>query len=199
MASQGAAGPTYKVQISGLPNKLLTEIMMEAVLEQAGLDDVLDLNLRPGKPAGSMVVTFASTEMVERCVWHFTGRQWDPSGATVAVNVLSSTGYRPQANGQHAAVRGSPSLKAQDMTTITSSIRPKAGPSADAPAFFPTALAPAFIPSALLSGLAENKAVVVAGTKSRLKAGVIINSDTSTEVGESEAEDDQDTLVSATA
>lgn len=78
-----------RVLISGLPNKILP--MIGAVLEQAGLEDaVLDVSTRPGKPCGDATVSLCSVLAAEQCAQHFQGCQWDPSGATVNVRLLSS-------------------------------------------------------------------------------------------------------------
>jgi hypothetical protein len=59
---------------------------------------------------------------------------------------------------------------------------------------------PAFIPSSVVSGSAskEEDKGTKTGIEKQRKAGGGINSDTSTEVGESEADDDQD-LMATTA
>lgn len=190
----GAVSPNYKVQISGLPNKLLTEIMMEAILEQAGCDgDVAGLTMRPGKPAGTVVVAFSSIETVEQCVRHFEGRQWDPSGTKVKVNVLPSAGHHHKAEPvqRHAvASEGRLTAKAQALTPSMLDF------SADAPAFIPRAVVPATGVGLAIEGKATLAGADKAGVR---KAGTVISSDTSTEVGESEAEDEQDALVAVTA
>lgn len=197
-ATQGSAhvGPTYELKISGLPNKLLTEVMLEAVLEQAGLDDdVISMVPRTGKPSGHVLVTLSSFEMVERCVRHFNGRQWDPSGAMVRVDIVSVTKGLPEVVEQNAATNISAKAPIFELESSF-----KAEFSADAPAF---------VPKNKAISATEDEAVeedTPAGSwgraaGARRKCGIVISSDTSTEVGESEAEDEQsqDVLVAATA
>jgi hypothetical protein len=209
-------GPTYQVQISGLPNKLLTEVMMEAILEQAGLDNVSAFTTKTGKPTGSAVVTFSSFEMVERCLRHFHCRQWDPSGTVVGVNILSVTGHQPEAAKQDAAAGGRLSAKAQKFEPCLDTASTSSSLSSSSTTVKLSAYAPAFIASAVVSstgnGLAKVEAegtVAGAGMESQRcswtrpagvrKAGIVISSDTSTEVGESEAEDEQDVIVGVAA
>jgi hypothetical protein len=196
-------GPTYQVQISGMPNKLLTETMMEAILQQACCDsNVIDLTLRTGKPTGTAVVTFSSYEIVERCLTHFQGRQWDPSGTRVGVNInlqpAPGTGHRHKdsaAQGYAAASSGRLPAKAQ--TSNSYSAKPAFGLSSETPAFIPDVVVPT-----KGTGLAKDEPEVTvtgAGKVGFRKAGITISSDNSTEVGDSEAEDEQDTLVAVTA
>lgn len=67
----------HNVMIHGLPNGLLSEMMMEAMLQQAGIDGVVSFSTKPGKPCGEARVTFYSQEAAQRCMAHFHGRQWD--------------------------------------------------------------------------------------------------------------------------
>jgi hypothetical protein len=197
-ATQGSAraGPAYELQISGLPNKLLTEVMLEAVLEQAGVDDdVISIVPRTGKPSGHALVTLSSFEMVERCVRHFNGRQWDPSGAMVRVEIKSVTQGLPEALEQKAATNISAKAPSFELESSF-----KAEFSADAPAFVPRNK----VISATEDEAAEEDTPAGSWGRAagaRRKGGIVISSDTSTEVGESEAEDEQvqDVLVGVTA
>jgi hypothetical protein len=77
------------VSISGLPNGICTKAMMQAVLEQAGLEDsIVSSEARAGSPCGHFFLTLDSQQAVDRCVEHFHGRRWDASGA-VSVRVES--------------------------------------------------------------------------------------------------------------
>jgi hypothetical protein len=90
-SSKKTCGDSAKiVSIKGLPNAVCTEPMMEAVLQQAGLaHDVLKSQTKVGKPCGEVVLTLANDDAVEKCIQHFQGRTWDPSGAKVKVIVKS--------------------------------------------------------------------------------------------------------------
>jgi len=72
------------VLIHGMPNKLLTEDCMEAILQQAGLDeDVSEIKISKGSPCGEVFLTFGNADAAELCISHFNGRHWDSSGAAV--------------------------------------------------------------------------------------------------------------------
>lgn len=81
-----------QVAITGLPNKILSEPMMEAVLQQAGLDSaVVGFTMKSGKPCGEATVTFSCPIAAERCATHFTGCQWDQSGREVQTRIVDLT------------------------------------------------------------------------------------------------------------
>jgi len=69
-------GSVQTVLIKGLPHAVCTEPMMEAVLQQAGL-------------AHDVLKTQTNEEAIAKCIQHFQGRTWDPSGAKVKVIVKS--------------------------------------------------------------------------------------------------------------
>lgn len=72
------ATPFYhNVMIHGLPNALLSEMMMEAMMQQAGVDGVANFSAKLGKACGEAVVSFYSYECAQKCMTHFHGRQWD--------------------------------------------------------------------------------------------------------------------------
>lgn len=148
----------WQVVITGLPNKLLAQAMVEAMLQQAGLDSLYaGLTIKTGKPLNKVSVNFATPMAAQRCVAHFHGRQWDNSGPAVCAKIVP------------------PAPPHQNSTTAA-----KLGLSANAPVFAPifgalSAQAAEFIPSAPLSA-------------PRAPKSLISGSDTSTDVGESEDE-----------
>lgn len=181
--------PSYSATISGLPNKLLTETMFEAVLEQASLSHlVLGFTLRTGRPCGEARVSLVGPAALEHCARHFQGCQWDPSGAQVAVAVdiqecqegadweLQELAAAAAYAGGEGGFGGAAAAEALALFGAQSTAM-----SCEAPVFVPSAGFAAEAASAGEPGGAE------AG-----KPAAPVTSDTSTEVGESEAEDEQD-------
>lgn len=84
------------VQVSSLPNHILSHAMMSAILEQSQLDgEVSHFVTRPGAHGsgrGEAVITLTSAEAAERCSEHFHGRRWDQSGIMVRARILSRDG-----------------------------------------------------------------------------------------------------------
>jgi len=69
--------PVCRVIVTGMPNKLLTDLMMEAVLQQAGLDScVTSFTAKPGKPVGEATINFSNHMAAEQCMSHFTDCLW---------------------------------------------------------------------------------------------------------------------------
>jgi len=79
--------PAAEVRITGLPNKLLSGMMLQVVFEEAGLHDVVSSTPTCGHLVGAVVVAFSTLASAERCVRHFAGCQWDASGATVTAEL----------------------------------------------------------------------------------------------------------------
>jgi len=72
------------VSIEGLPNAILSEPMMLAMLQQAGLlEEVITFSTCEGDPCGEAHVSFSSVDAALRCVYHFESCQWDASGKEV--------------------------------------------------------------------------------------------------------------------
>jgi len=118
---------TYKVLLRDLPEAMLKECMLRAMLEQAKLRDIVDLAFRPN---GKALVTFSSYESMHCCIAHFHGRQW--ANSTVPVTAI----YVRTVKRNDAP----PMQEAKPM-------------SADAPVFVPSACtfsvdAPVFVPGA---------------------------------------------------
>mmetsp|Transcript_33497 Transcript_33497/g.92556 ORF Transcript_33497/g.92556 Transcript_33497/m.92556 type:complete len:344 (-) Transcript_33497:152-1183(-) len=80
---------SQKVCIHNLPNGILSDDMLWAVFEQAGLEEnVLDFVGRAGSSCGEVVVTLSSPWAVAECVRHFQGCNWDKYSAAIEVEVL---------------------------------------------------------------------------------------------------------------
>jgi len=76
--------PSTQVVIRRLPNGICTRPMMQAVLEQAGLEDsIVSSEAHTGNPCGHFVLTLSSQQAIDKCVEHFHGCKWDASGAVV--------------------------------------------------------------------------------------------------------------------
>lgn len=78
-AAEGKA-PACQVRIRGMPNGLLSNAMLEAILEEANVKDVVGFKAEPGRPTGQVSVFFSSKVAAQKCEAHFKGCQWHPSG-----------------------------------------------------------------------------------------------------------------------
>eukprot|EP00930_Biecheleria_cincta_P070945 TRINITY_DN58504_c0_g1_i1.p1 TRINITY_DN58504_c0_g1~~TRINITY_DN58504_c0_g1_i1.p1 ORF type:complete len:349 (-),score=67.27 TRINITY_DN58504_c0_g1_i1:362-1408(-) len=78
---------TYAVLVSGLPRDILTETLIQVVLEQAGLhSDVLSFTIRKGVPTGEAVLIMSSELGVQRCLYHFQGCCWGGQATLINAN-----------------------------------------------------------------------------------------------------------------
>jgi hypothetical protein len=78
------------VLLQGLPNALCSRPCFEAMLQQAGLQrEVVSQSARPGSPCGEAVLKFVDRGAVARCIKHFHGRAWDPSGTLVSATRMA--------------------------------------------------------------------------------------------------------------
>merc|ERR1719313_787064 len=60
------------------------------MLQQAGLQrEVVSQSARPGSPCGEAVLKFVDRGAVARCIKHFHGRAWDPSGTLVSATRMA--------------------------------------------------------------------------------------------------------------
>eukprot|EP00405_Crypthecodinium_cohnii_P042988 CAMPEP_0206566392 /NCGR_PEP_ID=MMETSP0325_2-20121206/24636_1 /ASSEMBLY_ACC=CAM_ASM_000347 /TAXON_ID=2866 /ORGANISM="Crypthecodinium cohnii, Strain Seligo" /LENGTH=338 /DNA_ID=CAMNT_0054069423 /DNA_START=34 /DNA_END=1050 /DNA_ORIENTATION=- len=164
--SKSAPKANYEVKVRGLPAKLLSQMMLEAILQQAGLvGTIVQWDMKTGKTSGDVVFGFDRELQALQCVHHFSGCQWDPSGPPVTAKVISS---------------GSPP---------TGLPAGGAGKSKFAPSQL-SAAAPEFVPTTWKSQTPREAAggslSTVAG-QSRTRA--LVGSDTSTEVSDSEEVD----------
>merc|ERR1719281_2046976 len=68
------------------------------MLEQAGLQGaVMSRAIHRGSPCGEVVLRIAGQDVVERCIKHFHGRVWDPSGTPVSATRLAPPPGLPSA------------------------------------------------------------------------------------------------------
>mmetsp|Transcript_60140 Transcript_60140/g.143336 ORF Transcript_60140/g.143336 Transcript_60140/m.143336 type:complete len:347 (-) Transcript_60140:210-1250(-) len=85
--------PAVEVCVTGLPNDILSDVMFEAVMQQAGLEGgVADYLTRPGDKSGEAIIRIYHPGAVDRCLNHFNGCQW-LSGIKVSAEVVE---YSPQ-------------------------------------------------------------------------------------------------------
>lgn len=78
------------VLLQGLPSALCSEACVDAMLEQAGLQGaVMSRAIHRGSPCGEVVLRIAGQDVVERCIKHFHGRVWDPSGTPVSATRMA--------------------------------------------------------------------------------------------------------------
>lgn len=213
-----AAGATDEpvachVTIGGLPNGILSEPMMLATIQQAGLEgDVLHFSTHEGQPCGEARLAFSSFQAALRCSRHFEGCHWDPSGKAVTVSmepsIESMSGQvweaaaalaganemeQPPDDAKHLRAEA-PAFKPvlADIAEENQAVGPRARLSAAAPAFVP-AVAPAAEAQAASASLGTAVASAPTGGAPGAKLGV--SSDTSTEMGDSDAEDEKGSLV----
>jgi len=86
-ASSSHENGTVQVEIIGLPLHLMNKPMMEATLDQGGLDtDVLGITFLD---SGKVHVAMSSKKAAKACVSHFHGRKWN-SGVAVSAHLVSS-------------------------------------------------------------------------------------------------------------
>eukprot|EP00928_Gymnodinium_smaydae_P023198 TRINITY_DN19234_c0_g2_i1.p1 TRINITY_DN19234_c0_g2~~TRINITY_DN19234_c0_g2_i1.p1 ORF type:complete len:414 (-),score=110.68 TRINITY_DN19234_c0_g2_i1:406-1566(-) len=186
-----AAQPTegaLQVTISGLPNDILSEAMFEAVLQQAGLDGVIvSFTTSKGKSWGKAVVVVSDAFTAEWCANHFRGRRWNSSGTEVIARISPVAGAKAPEKTAAPGFVGSSGLSAQaaefqpknsqETSTKAAGARGAAGTL--------SAEAPTFVPGALLANGAS------AATRKHRQGGAA-TSDTSTEVGDSELDDEKE-------
>lgn len=76
--------PPMSVFVRGLPKNLCNGVCMEAILEQAGLEDaIVSCEAWPGASSGEALIQLASWNAAELCARHFHGCRWCATGATV--------------------------------------------------------------------------------------------------------------------
>jgi len=193
-----------EVTLHGLPNKLLSGSMMEAVLQQAGFDvDASKILVKLGKPCGEATIAFPNREAAEQCLVHFQGCQWDQSGAEVSASIAGFTEeemimFSSAMGGGHFTEPSAMDAASQEVNILAY---------ADLEATVPSAWEPGAVlkeskfddagaPASRTSGLSASAAAFVPSCRSTPDPGrkrAAGCSNTSTEVGESEAEDSQDT------
>jgi len=93
MAPHSAAVPR-EVLISNLPCGILSDMLMEATFQQAGLENAVVnyASIPTSKQLGEVLVTLRNRDAAKCCVSHFHGRQWNTTpgggGALVSATLL---------------------------------------------------------------------------------------------------------------
>jgi len=78
------------VAIKGIPNAMLTDAMMEAILEQAGLEAAtVSFTTRQGSVCGDATIKLSSNSAAQQCIRHFHGCQWAASGVVITAQLSS--------------------------------------------------------------------------------------------------------------
>jgi len=109
--------PQFHVSIKGLPNGICTKPMMEAVLEQAGLEDaVVSSEVQTGTRCGHCILVLNGQQAVDKCIAHFSGRKWDVSGAVV-VSVESQRAHQQVDRTASVSAAVAPSLCCSEEAT----------------------------------------------------------------------------------
>lgn len=173
------------VHVVNLPNRLLSDIMMQATLEQTQVAELVTSYVtKPGKPYGEAFVTLMSTDAAIQVVRHFCGRCWDSSGVTVDAWLVPSVGTpSPPPAATFGLKKGPKKVKPTYTPEMPASVSKPL--SADAPTFVPSfsslsptsalsAEAPEFIPC-MLKPVNAN----------------VMSSDVSTEDGEQTSDDEK--------
>jgi len=209
----------HQVQLTGLPNEILSDMMFQAVLQQAQLGGAYaNFSTTRGKRFGKALINFTSEFAAEWCVQHFHGRSWAADGTVVNACLLSSSRSEKEANGEplpdsiwleawfqeacamenlgefedfHLAA-SAPAFQAFGSDTD----RPSVGFSFDTPAFVPTGISA----SGLCGGLSAEAPAFVPGQKSMALDRKFANgSDVSTVDGESESDEEKVAAVEVAA
>eukprot|EP00929_Paragymnodinium_shiwhaense_P103324 TRINITY_DN6675_c0_g1_i2.p1 TRINITY_DN6675_c0_g1~~TRINITY_DN6675_c0_g1_i2.p1 ORF type:complete len:293 (-),score=70.79 TRINITY_DN6675_c0_g1_i2:310-1188(-) len=89
-----AEAMSVPVFVHGLPNNLCNSMMMEAMLEQAGLEDaIVSVEAWPGFQCGEAVLRLATWEAAHFCLRHFEGCRWDSAvGVTAEIGGQNGDG-----------------------------------------------------------------------------------------------------------
>lgn len=83
-----AAEPVYQVLVSGLPNKLLSDMMLDALFEQSGISEqVRGFKASRGKNSdeGQVLISLDTASTALWCACHFQGRNWGTAAVTAEV------------------------------------------------------------------------------------------------------------------
>lgn len=85
------ADPVAPVVLSNLPHALCTGRCLEAMLDQAGLENaIISYEVRAGKKRGRAVISLNSERAADRCIAHFQGLRWG-HGSGRPVNAFRRT------------------------------------------------------------------------------------------------------------
>eukprot|EP00928_Gymnodinium_smaydae_P010491 TRINITY_DN13961_c1_g5_i1.p1 TRINITY_DN13961_c1_g5~~TRINITY_DN13961_c1_g5_i1.p1 ORF type:complete len:288 (-),score=56.09 TRINITY_DN13961_c1_g5_i1:275-1072(-) len=78
-----APHPEHKVCIKHLPEKMRSPAMLEAMLEQIGVDR--EMTACDFAPKGVVVVAFQHAAAAKKCAKHFDGRRWSGNSGTPVI------------------------------------------------------------------------------------------------------------------
>lgn len=100
--SQEATISGHQVLVSGMPNNLLSDMMIDAILQQSGMSDdaIKGFKASPGKHVsgpkadGQLLITLSSADWAQWCACHFHGRAW--GSAVVSAEVLPMWESEPE-------------------------------------------------------------------------------------------------------
>lgn len=125
---ESRAEQIFEVSIVGLPRKLLSEAMVEGMLDQIGFgESLLSFSVRRGEGTGCVSALFADVDGAQLCVDHFHGRSWDAKGDQVHAHI-----WPLLAASMPKVIEITSSLSADALA-----FEPSSELSADAPAFIP--------------------------------------------------------------
>eukprot|EP00927_Polykrikos_kofoidii_P033846 TRINITY_DN286_c0_g1_i1.p1 TRINITY_DN286_c0_g1~~TRINITY_DN286_c0_g1_i1.p1 ORF type:complete len:269 (+),score=24.87 TRINITY_DN286_c0_g1_i1:79-807(+) len=123
----------HTVEIDGLPAAMLSDLAMEAMLEQACLEDhVVRIKTQHGKPCGSATLSMKTRDAANRCVLHFAGRCWDPSGTVVRATLIERSAACCDGNATFSVVEEAMDFPPKKIDRVGSTIEM---PSLDMPAY----------------------------------------------------------------
>jgi hypothetical protein len=93
IAAGSSSGVTiFKVLLTGLPAEMMSDIMMEAMLQQSGVDSaVINFNTRMGSMSGEAVVKLKDRNAAQKCARHFDGRRWGRAMSPVSARIVQET------------------------------------------------------------------------------------------------------------
>lgn len=163
------------VRIVGIPNELLTRHMMDAILDQAQLEQqVIGYSMQRGVRCGEARVSLSTPAAIEGCIRHFSGCQW-ASNTVIRCQVIP------------------PAVTSKSCSAFSEKRQPVLSP--DAKVFVPTtspsklsAEAPSFVPmSTQQEANKSDEPVKVPLPETSEQTGTPV-SDASTDTGESECE-----------
>lgn len=113
---------SVRLVLSGIPNVMCSEEMVEAMLDQAGLERfTLGRHAKIGKKVGEVHLTLVSWDAAAMCMAHFNGCKWDQSGHAVNVKVLEEESIESEAAGLNVPEAECEAAAAEPLLVITAS------------------------------------------------------------------------------
>jgi len=86
-------GDVAAVVLMGLPAHLCNYVAVEAMLEQAGLEDaVMNFNVTDLPDNPQVFVHLLNRQAAKQCIAHFHGRQWGSNGGPVMASLMKPSG-----------------------------------------------------------------------------------------------------------